>query len=100
MTRFPAISKEILPCTMRLHWVTRTEKVIMDTLEEEWEKCPANALGNTPLHMAAAEGDLETCKMINEVLPNNKNMKNRFGKTPADRARKNGHTEIVDLFNN
>ena len=69
-------------------------------LEEEWEKCPANALGNTPLHMAAAEGDLETCKMINEVLPNNKNMKNRFGKTPADRARKNGHTEIVDLFNN
>ena len=54
----------------------------------------------TPLHMAAAEGDLKTCKMINEVLPNNKNMKNRFGKTPADRARKNGHSEIVDLFNN
>ena len=75
-------------------------KAIMDAVEEEFEKCPEDAVGDTPLHWAAAHGRLETCRMINEVLPDNKNMRNKAGETPADIAREEGHEEIVDLLNN
>ena len=75
-------------------------KAIMDAVEEEFEKCPEDALGDTPLHWAAAHGRLETCRMINEVLPDNENMRNKAGETPADIAREEGHEEIVDLLNN
>ena len=70
-------------------------KAIMDAVEEKWEKCPENADGNTPLG-----GHLETCRLINEYLPDNKNMMNNHDETPVDLARERGHTEIVDLFNN
>ena len=73
-------------------------KAIMDAVEEEFEKCPEDAVGDTPLHWAAAHGRLETCRMINEVLPDNKNMRNKAGETPADIAREEGHEEIVDPF--
>ena len=75
-------------------------KAIMDAVEEEFEKCPEDAVGDTPLHWAAAHGRLETCRMINEVLTDNKNMRNKAGETPADIAREEGHEEIVDLLNN
>ena len=52
----------------------------MDTVEEEWEKFPTDCNANTPRQHAAEKGHLETCRMINEYIPENKNIKNEPNK--------------------
>ena len=60
-------------------------EVIMDAVDE---KCPTTTGSEfTPLHLAAMGGQFEVCKLINERIPENKNMRDVDGKTPADLAR-------------
>ena len=62
-------------------------EVIMDAAKE---KCPTtNGLHEfTPLHLAAANGHFEVCQLINQRIPENKNVRDIMGRTPADLARK------------
>ena len=62
-------------------------EVIMDAVEE---KCPTtNGFSEmTPLHLAALRGHFEVCQLINQRIPENKNMRDFTGRTPADLARK------------
>ena len=51
----------------------------------------------TPLHEAAENGHLEICRLITESLWD-KNPADNDGTTPLDLARRNGFTEIAQLF--
>merc|ERR1719356_409674 len=62
-------------------------EMIMDAVEE---KCPSTKgyIKFTPLHLAAANGHFEVCQLINQRIPENKNVRDIMGRTPADLARK------------
>ena len=53
----------------------------------------AHLLGETPLHSAASNGDLESCRLLMEKL-DNKNPGDNHGWTPLHRASENGHLHV------
>ncbi|MBN2348130.1 MAG: ankyrin repeat domain-containing protein [Bacteroidales bacterium] len=55
-----------------------------------------NTLGNTPLHIASINGDLETSKMLIEANANS-DITNSLGKKPLDYAIKYGYADLVSL---
>lgn len=55
--------------------------------------------GNTPLHVAALNGQAEIVTLLLEQPGIDKTLKNNDGKTAADLAQEKGFTEIVQLLN-
>ena len=53
---------------------------------------PADNFGNTPLHMAASEGNFEIFELIFQNV-NDKNPSNINGGTPLHRAASKGHLQ-------
>ena len=69
-------------------------KFIVDKAED---KNPANVNGSTPLHVAAAEGELEIFEMIaNKVT--NINPRDNVGWTPLHGAAQYGHREMCEFI--
>jgi ankyrin repeat protein len=54
----------------------------------------ANTEGNTPLHIAAHEGNLPSLKQLLDK-GDNMNARNNAGKTPLDIADEEGYSEIA-----
>lgn len=50
-----------------------------------------------PLHKAAARGDLEMAKMLVEMGARG-DVKDRMGRTPLNRAREEGETEVAEYL--
>ena len=61
------------------------------------EKNPADDQGDTPLHYAAINGNLEMCNLIISNTQD-KNPANDRGKTPLDHAKSFGYSEISKLI--
>ncbi len=55
--------------------------------------------GNTPLHVAALNGQAEIVTLLLEQPGIDKTLKNNDGKTATDLAQEKGFTEIVQLLN-
>jgi len=58
---------------------------------------PITKFGNTPLHYAAAQGNLECVELLLDCGAY-KNMIGRYNNTPLDCARENGHLDCVMLI--
>ena len=58
---------------------------------------PPNKYGETPLHMAAANGHREVCRMIVERNMHDPNPGDKFGNTPLHEAARKGHLEVYQL---
>ena len=52
----------------------------------------------TPLHYAALNGHLETCRLLCVRMDSGILERNEDGKTPADLAGENGHVEVLELL--
>ena len=66
-------------------------------MQQNINKNPLNNNEETPMHYAALQGQLEIVKfLITKVT--NLEPKDKFGKTPLDRARQGGHQDIVDFL--
>jgi len=67
------------------------------------DKCPRNNNGNTPLHVSAMYGHVDTFNFIMSVVEN-KNPTNNIGLTPLHFAAFSGHLAIceaiIDKLNN
>jgi ankyrin repeat protein len=66
-------------------------------LEHAKEKNPADKAGETPLHLAALYGQLETVKLLLEHAKD-KNPADNEDTTPLHWAAESGHLEIVKLL--
>ena len=53
--------------------------------------------GNTPLHMAALQGNLETIRIL-EKAGADPGVKNKSGEMPVDIAKYNENQEVVEYF--
>ena len=56
--------------------------------------------GNTPLHVAALNGQTEIVKLLLEQPGLDTTLKNNEGKTAADLAQEKNFTEIITLLRN
>lgn len=67
-------------------------------MEKNIDKNPIHPkFGNTPLHEAAEKNLFELCKVILNGVQD-WNPKDRYGKTPYDYAKEQGHKNICQLF--
>ncbi|OJJ42481.1 hypothetical protein ASPZODRAFT_76746, partial [Penicilliopsis zonata CBS 506.65] len=57
-----------------------------------------NARGQTPLHIAAQQGDLNTVSLLLASYPIDVNARDRSGCTPLHLASENGHAQVVSLL--
>ena len=57
-----------------------------------------NKFGNTALHRAAINGNLEVVKLLTSYSQCDVNAKDNDGETAADWARDEGHNDIVDYL--
>ena len=63
-------------------------------------KEPRNLRGETALHIAAKNGQLEIVKYLMDQKTIDKEPKNNRGETPSDLAKENGHEDIVEFMEN
>ena len=68
------------------------QKVYYENLQKE-----VDVIGDTPLHRAVKDGNLQKCKLIIDHVEN-KNPANMFGKTPLHNAAECGNLEICKLI--
>ena len=68
-------------------------------MEKLADKNPKDNAGYTPLHTAAKNGRLETCKLICRNIED-KNPYDDFGRTPLSYAHTRGNLEIVSFLEN
>ena len=61
-------------------------------------KEPRNLRGETALHIAAKNGQLEIVKYLMDQKTIDKEPKNNKGETPLDLAKENGHGDIVEFM--
>ncbi|CAL1156297.1 unnamed protein product [Cladocopium goreaui] len=59
----------------------------------------ASVSGSTPLHFAAIKGQVEVVKLLVEAKAS-VIVKSKYGQTPLDDARKQGHDEVVTILEN
>lgn len=71
--------------------------IIKGFLEVEKDKNPRDKDGNTPLHTAARNGDLDITQLIIETIED-KNLTNNHGETPLHKASYDGNIKIVELI--
>ena len=68
-------------------------------LENVVDKNPKDNNGNTPLHLAAQNGQFALCELILKNA-DEKNPKSNYGKTPLDSANPREKNEMKKLFEN
>ena len=71
--------------------------IVKGFLEVEKDKNPRDKDGNTPLHTAARNGNLDVTQLIIETIED-KNPKNNHGETPLHKASFDGNIKIVELI--
>ena len=74
------------------------EEMYQMVMEKNIDKNPIHPqFGNTPLHEAAENNRFELCKVILNGIQD-WNPKDRYGKTPYDYAKEQGHKNICEFF--
>lgn len=65
---------------------------------KEIEGCPTDNLHRSPLHCAAANGDIRCVRFLIIKFPASLKMKDTQGNTPLETAKHKGHSEAAAII--